>query len=51
MLPQLVLQRAGMRDFVLLIGGVVRKYSFVSGITLELGGRVMFISLKLTYYV
>lgn len=44
--PQLDLQIGGMRDFVLLIGGVVGKYSFVSGITL--GRRVVFISLKLT---
>ena len=46
-----VLQRAGVRDCVLHIGGVVREYPFVSGITVELGSRVILISLELTYRV
>ena len=37
-----VLQRAGVRDCVLHIGGVVREYSFVSGITVELGKSYSF---------
>lgn len=48
--PSVRSTKSWVRDCVLHIGGAVREYSFVSGITVELWDRVMFISLMLTYH-